>query len=99
MTPNINDIMDGLAMVLNAFRAANLKAPTTLLLESHDEGMIFLSALRQERQWVTYALDPSLGAPVKMADGSMWMEVKVFDIAVRWPANRLATKDGSWSYV
>ena len=93
-----SDILDGIARVRVEFLAVNLKPPTTILLESHDEGMRFLSAVRQTRHWVAVIGSPDLGRPVEMADGSAWMELKVMGIAVRWPANRTATPDGSWSY-
>lgn len=92
------DILDGIARIRVAFLSANLKPPTTILLESHEEGMRFLSSVRQTSQWVAMIGSPDLGRPIEMADGSAWMEVQVMGIAVRWPANRTATPDGSWSY-
>ena len=94
----LNDVLDGLAQVRLTFMRANLKPPTTMLLESHEEGMRFLSAIRQTNSWVTTVGSPDLGRVVEMADGSAWMECKVMDIAVRWPANRVAMPDGSWRH-
>lgn len=94
----MSDILDGLAQVRLAFMQAQLKAPTVILLESHDEGMNFLSQILQSVHWTAVVGSPDLGRPVKMADGSTWMECTVMDIAVRWPANRIATSDGSWAY-
>jgi hypothetical protein len=34
-----------------------------------------------------------------MANGSAYMQLEVMGMKVRWPANRLATPDGRWSYV
>ena len=92
------DILDAIATTRHAFMAANLAAPTAILLGSHEEGMRFLSAVRQEERWIAVAGDPSLGRVVEMADGSAWMEVKVMGIAIRWPANRVAMPDGTWRY-
>lgn len=92
------DILDVIATTHDAFRSANLEAPTVILLGSHKEGLRFLSAVRQQCRWTTMIGDPSLGRALEMADGSMWMEVKVMDIAIRWPANRIAMPDGSWRY-
>lgn len=94
----MEDILDGIARIRVAFLAANLNPPTTILLESHEEGVRFLSAVRQTTQWSAVIGSPDLGLPVEMADGSVWMEVEVMGIKVRWPANRIATPDGSWSY-
>lgn len=95
----MSNVLDGLAQVREAFIRANLKAPTVMLLESHDEGMRFLSAVRQSGCWIMVVGSPDLGCVIEMADGSAWMEIKVMDIAVRWPANRIATPDGRWAFV
>ena len=91
------DILYGLAQMCVAFERTHLKPPAVILLENHEEGMRFLSAIRQP------VLSPIVGSPelgrvVEMADGSAWMECKVMGIAVRWPANRIASPDGGWSY-
>lgn len=94
----MSDILDGLAQVRFTFMRENPKPPTVMLLESHEEGMRFLSSIRQSNHWTAVVGSPDLGRLVEMADGSAWMECKVMDIAVRWPANRVARPDGGWSY-
>lgn len=94
----MSDILDGLAQVRATFTREQLKPPTVMLLESHEEGMRFLSAIRQTSTWSAVVGSPDLGRVVEMADGSAWTECKVMGIAVRWPANRVALHDGSWSY-
>lgn len=94
----MTDILDGLAQVRATFLRANLKPPTVMLLESHEEGMRFLSTIRQSHHWLAVVGSPELGRVVEMADGSAWMECKVMNIAVRWPANRTARPDGGWSF-
>lgn len=95
----MSDILDGLAQVRIAFKRANLEAPTVMLLGSHEQGMRFLSEIRQSNHWVAVAGSPDLGRVIEMADGSAWMECKVMDIAVRWPANRVAMPNGEWAFV
>lgn len=94
----MSDVLDGMAQVCATFMRAGLKPPTVMLLESHDEGMRFLSVIRQSSVWVAVVGSPDLGRVVEMADGSAWMECKVMGVAVRWPANRIALPDGGWSY-
>jgi hypothetical protein len=94
----VSDILDGLAQVRITFMREQLKPPTVMLLESHEEGIRFLSNIRQSGNWVAVVGSPDLGTVMKMADGSAYMECKVMDIAVRWPANRIATPDGSWAF-
>ena len=91
----MNDVLDSLMQVRATFMRANLKPPTVMLLESHEEGMRFLN----EISWVAVVGSPDLTRVVEMADGSAWMECEVMNIAVRWPANRVARPDGCWSYV
>lgn len=78
------DIVDALARFQSSFRGNNLKTPT-IVLESHEEGIKFLMLLRQTDYWVI--TDNSLvGTPVEMPDGSLWMQIDVINILVRWPA-------------
>lgn len=95
---DLSDLMDGIATIRRAFMAAGLEPPTAILLKNHNEGMRVLSKIRQSGTWTEVAGSPRLGMPIEMADGSMWMEMRVMDIAIRWPANRVATEDGRWSY-
>lgn len=92
------DILDGIAQIRHTFMAIGMQPPTTILLETHEEGMRFISAVRQTSQWVSVIGSSAIGRPVEMADGSAWMEIEVMGIKVRWPANRTATRDGSWAY-
>lgn len=95
---NSIDIMDGLANIRHVFISAGLEPPTTILLGTHDEGMKLLSSIRQTGNWQAIAGSPQLGKPIEMADGSVWMEIKVMDFAIRWPANKYVTHDGSWIF-
>ena len=90
----MSDVLDGLMQVRATFMRANLKPPTVMLLESHEEGVRFLN----EIALAAVVGSPDLTRVVEMADGSAWMECKVMNIAVRWPANRVARPDGCWSY-
>lgn len=95
----MSDILDGLTQVRATFMRENLKPPTVILLESHEEGMRFLSNIRQSSTWTAVVGSPDLGRLVEMDDSSAWMECNVMGIAVRWPAKRIAPPDGGWSYV
>lgn len=93
-----DDIVDAFAAVAAAFQRCGLKTPSVILLESREEGMRFLSLIRQQANWCAVVGDGSLGKAVEMADGTIWMECKVHDIAVRWPAVKYAKQDGSWCW-
>lgn len=82
------DILDAIATIRHAFRSVNLEPPTVILLGTHKEGMRFLSAVDQMVLRFATVGSTSCGHVVEMADGSAWMEIKVMDIAIRWPANK-----------
>lgn len=92
------EILDGIAAVRMIFEVCGLEAPSVILLKSHEEGEKFLCEIRRNPRWFVMTGDQLLGKTIEMADGSMWMEFSVIGISVRWPANRIATPDGSWSW-
>lgn len=94
----MGDIFDAIAKARLAFMAADIKPPTVILLESHDEGIRFLNAVNQSCIYPLNLGDSRLGKEIKMADGSVWMGIEVMGIAIRWPANKYARKDGSYIY-
>ena len=94
----MSDIFDGLAQVRITFKREGFEPPCVMLLESHEQGVLFLNAVRQTPYWQAMVGDPSLGQPIEMADGSVWMEIQAMGFKIRWPANKVATPDGSWSY-
>jgi hypothetical protein len=93
------DILDGIAALRVAFIKAELEPPKTILLNSNEQGVRFLMELRQSKFWVRHPLSKENGTPVEMADGSIYMEVDIMGVSVRWPANRYATSNGGWCYI
>lgn len=93
-----NDILDGLVRIRHSFLAANLNPPASINLETHEDGMKLLSSVAQSNLIFT-PRDERLGKPVEMADGSIFMECELMGMKVRWPANKFASPDGSWSFV
>ena len=94
----MTDIVDAIASFRVAFLRENLRPPTTILLEDHSEGMRFLSLWHQSSLGLYVVGDSALGKVVENADGSVYMEVEIMGMKVRWPANRYATPDGTWRY-
>ena len=93
-----DDIVDAIARFRVAFLRENMKPPTTILLESHDEGMRLVHHLRQMDKFFYVIGDPDLGKPIEMADGSVYMQVEIMGMKVRWPANKYALPDDSWKF-
>ncbi len=94
----MRDIIDGIAQVRDIFMREKLKAPVVIILESHEQGVDFIGAVRQSENWSARVGSKDLGSVVELEDGSTWVEVKIMDIAVRWPTNRLAKINGNFSY-
>ena len=92
------DVLDGIASIRNTFLALGMNPPTAILLGSHDDGMRLLSEVRQMNSWTAPVGSPELGKAVLHSDGSSWMELKIMEIAVRWPANTHALPDGKWGF-
>jgi hypothetical protein len=92
------DILDALARMRNEFQSIGLKPPAVLMLESHRDGIAFLSEIRQSCTWTAEIGSPDLGSPIELADGSVWMEIHVMGFIVRWPANKYAMPNGRWAY-
>lgn len=90
------DILDNLARVRTAFIAARLNPPAAIYLGSNEDGMRLLSAVAKHPMFM--APPSRYGCPVEFADGSVFMECELMGMRVRWPANRRARPDGSWSY-
>ena len=91
-----SDIIDAIAKFRVAFLRENMKPPSVILLDNHDDGMRLLSYLRDSCNWAATVGSGLLGKPVEMADGSVYMEMELVGMKVRWPANHYATKDGTW---
>lgn len=94
----MKDIVDSIAQLRVSFLQENMNPPSVILLEKREDGMRLLSYLRDTSFWTATIGDPRLGQPIEMYDGSVYMELELMGMKVRWPANRYATRDGSWSY-
>lgn len=95
----MNEILKGLDELRRGFLKSGLKAPTVILLESREQGMRFLMTVADVKYWVETGGPRQPAKPVEMADGSVWMECTIMNMVVRWPANTIATPDGSGSFV
>lgn len=88
------DLYDVFLNLRREFYSVDLKAPAAIVLESRDEGMKVLALISQKQFQI---LEPGgYGVPVEHPDGSVWMEVQVCGIAVRWPAVKYAKEDGGY---
>lgn len=92
----MKDIVDAIASFRVAFLREGMKPPSVIILQDHSEGMRLLTYLRDTSTWSATFESGLLGKPVEMADGSVYMEIELMGMKVRWPANVYATADGSW---
>ena len=93
----MNNILDAIYTVRAAFLRANLSPPDAIILASHDDGMRFLSTVKQDNIIYSAARHPYV-KPVEHPNGAVWMEVEAVGMKIRWPANRRAMETGGYRY-
>ena len=93
----MNNILDAIYTARVAFLRANLSPPAAIILASREDGMRFLSAVKQDNI-IDSALRSPYYNPVEHPDGSVWMEVEAVGMKIRWPANRRAMETGGYRY-
>lgn len=92
----MHDIIDAIANISHRFRSANLEPPAVVLLKDHEQGMRLLHALHQ-MPYITVPMGSDRGGKVtEHPDGSVWMEVEVYGMKLRWPAKQLAKPEGGF---
>lgn len=93
----MTDILVALYTVRATFLRANLSPPDAIVLASHEDGMRFMSAVKQDN--IIYSDPrPPYGKPVADPNGSVWMEAEFAGMKIRWPANRRAMETGGYRY-
>ncbi len=98
MTENVElmgGIFDAFLRIRHEFQRAHMKVPSIIILEDHDEGMRLLGVVH--KHLLVYMPKPP--EPIHHPDGSVYMEVEVVGIKVRWPANRIALQSGGYRFV
>lgn len=91
------DVFDALYRVRVAFKAAGLEPPSDIVLKTHDDGMRFLSAIR-DAPGMMYTVPSQHYKPIEHPDGSIWMQAEFAGMKIHWPANRYATQAGGYVY-
>ena len=93
----MTDILDALYAARAVFMRANLSPPDAIILASHEDGMRFMSAVKQDN--IIYRVPRSpYGKPVADPNGAVWMEAEFAGMKIRWPANRRAMETGGYRY-
>ena len=86
---------DSLHTIRATFMRAGLEPPQAIILKSHEEGMRFLSAIRDSGMLI-YQIPDQAYKLVEHPDGSMWMQAEFAGMKIHWPANRYATQAGGY---
>ena len=94
----MSGLLDAIRSTNRAFQQVNAAAPEAIILATNEEGMRLFCELQQMRSWQPYAAleAGSFGKPVEHPDGSVWMEILVCGIKVRWPALKHALPNGGY---
>lgn len=90
------DTLKAISDTRRAFLAVGLEPPDVIILKSRKDGMKIIHEFRMMTRDPSHLHD--MGSPVEHPDGSVWMEVEVQDIKVRWPANKFALTDKSYAW-
>ena len=94
------DIVTELAKLCVAFRRLNLEPPEAIILKTHEDGVRLLHELTHERvMMLMCSPDGRYGRPIEHPDGSVWMEIEIYGLKIRWPANRLAMASGGYRWI
>lgn len=95
-------ISDVVLTIRRQFQRLGIKPPSAIHLPDHESGMRFLAAARSElaiSRGERFLRTPAYEAiPIECPDGSVWMEIIVADIAIRWPAQRRATRPAGYEF-
>ncbi len=85
--------IDILSNIRSLFLKHNLKIPRAIILNSHEDGMQFLSSLAQNQLALS---KPDNLKIIEHSDGSSWQSMMVMGIEIHWPANIIATKSSRY---
>lgn len=96
-TPNHQDILDAIHALRVAFVRHQL-LPPAILLESHEEGMRFMTMMFASKEYRAVLLHEEMYRVVMSPDSSVWREFCFYGVTVRWPAMRTALPNGGWEY-
>ncbi len=80
--------------MLHGFAAQGFEAPEALILKSHKDGMWLLRSILKTKHF--RYVPGGYGKPVEHPDGSVWMEIEVQGLKVRWPALKYAQESGGY---
>ena len=89
-------IEDVIYKMAQGFKELQFEVPASINLKSHDEGMRLLGMMMGRNEWSAALGSSRLGKPIHMADGSVYMEMEMMGIKIRWPANQYATPSGNF---
>ena len=89
----MTDILDAIAEFRAAFQTLDLDPPVSITLSTHEAGMKLLCRLYATPYLIYYG---GAGKPVEHPDGSVWVEIEVVGMKIRWPGNKYARQNGDF---
>lgn len=91
----MNDIVDTIARVALEFRRQDM-AIDAIVLKDHEQGMRLLHQLHQVHHLIIPINSERGGKVIEHPDGSVWMQVEVYGVKLRWPASKYAKREGGY---
>lgn len=93
----MGDIIDAIAEFRVACERAGFKPPSVILLDDVEEGRKLMCELMATNAQRFVTLAPGeFGKPIEHPDGSVWMEIEIVGMKVRWPARQFALPGGGY---
>lgn len=89
----VNDLTDAIMQFRHEVRRLGYDPPDVIIFNDREAGIKILHEITKKHYLI---LDPNkpYGNPIEDPDGSVWMESTIADLRIRWPANKIATKNG-----
>lgn len=94
----MGDIMEMIHDIRHALLKYGMEPPEVIILKNHDQGMRLLCGISQ-MNYLTYGPGQTYGNPIEHPDGSVYMEMQIMGVKIRWPANRIALESGDFKWV
>lgn len=89
------DILSAIARIRHEFRRAGLSIPDAIILKTPEDGMRLLGTISQ-RWMMSFDVRETAGTLIEHPDGSVYREIEIKGMKVRWPSSRLHMPNGGY---
>lgn len=91
----MNEILDAVLRLQRAFKMHDMDAPEVLILKTREAGLRLEHFLASKN---VVDMPQERAKPVEHPDGSVYMEMEIAGMKVRYPANRVAISHAHYEW-